>query len=135
MGTMCHVPDVVAQRVSLAGEARAEVEKFERQTGDVYVVATKVLFLPGEMNFKLLRALSIKWHMDTFAKLPVQGIATCCCWVNSPAVSDATTIRSLACALLNTFAGNNGPDARTADAVAGARGSRWRAGFRGSLSR
>ena len=27
-----------------------------------------------------------------------------------------TTIRSLACALLNTFAGNNGQDARTADA-------------------
>ena len=31
MGTMYHVPYVVAQRVSLAGEARAEVEKFERQ--------------------------------------------------------------------------------------------------------
>ena len=36
---------------------------FERQQGDVYVVATKVLFLPGEMNFKLRSALSIKWHM------------------------------------------------------------------------
>ena len=41
---------------------------FERQQGDVYVVTTKVLFLPGEMNFKLLRALSITWHMDTFAR-------------------------------------------------------------------
>ena len=52
-----------------------------------------------------------------------------------PASTRRTTIRSPACALLNTFAGNNGSDARTAEAIAGARGSRWRAGLRGSLSR
>ena len=69
------------------GKLVQKPEKFERQQGDVYEVTTKVLFLPGEMNFKLLRALSIKWHMDTFAKLPVQGIATCCGWVNSPAAN------------------------------------------------
>ena len=34
-------------------------EKFERQQGDVYEATTKVLLLPSEMNFKLLRALSI----------------------------------------------------------------------------
>ena len=43
-------------------------EKFVSQQGDVYEATTKVLFLPSEMNFKPLRALSITWHMDTVAR-------------------------------------------------------------------
>ena len=52
-----------------------KTEKFERQQGDVYeatnreFVCSRVrLFVASEMNFKLRRALSITWHMDTFAR-------------------------------------------------------------------
>ena len=75
-----------ARQRKLAEETRSEV-KLERQEDDVYEATTKVLFPPSEVNCKLLRALSITRHIGTFAKLPVQGIATCCCWVNSPAVN------------------------------------------------
>ena len=81
-------------------------------------MTTKVLFLPGEMNFKLLRALSIKWHMDTFAKLPVQGIATCCCRVNSPYRRDDNPIPCLR--LAEYICGKQRPGR------AHGRGSRWR---------
>ena len=50
------------------GKLVQKPEKFERQQGDVYEATTNVLFLPSEMNFKLRRALSITWHMDTFAR-------------------------------------------------------------------